>query len=78
VERGSSFRYYVTNQKVVGFIPNVTGFFPWPNPSGRHCEPLDDSDSNKKWVHGIFLRVKGGRRKVDDLTAICESNVYKM
>jgi hypothetical protein len=26
---------YTTSRKVAGSIPNVTGFFSWPNPSGR-------------------------------------------
>jgi hypothetical protein len=28
----------------------------------RHCGPVADSVSNRKWVPGIFLRVKRGRR----------------
>jgi hypothetical protein len=48
-------RHYATSRKVAGSIPDeATGFFNWPNPLILSLW--------KKWVPGIFLGVKGGRR----------------
>jgi hypothetical protein len=49
----------VTSLKVGSSISDeVTGFFNWPNPSSLTMA----LGSTQKWVPGIFLGVKGGRR----------------
>jgi hypothetical protein len=54
--------HYVTSRKFASSIPDeVIGFFNWPNPSSRTMA-LGRLSLYQKWVPGIFLGVKGGRR----------------
>jgi hypothetical protein len=61
--------------KVVGSIPNVTGFFNWPNPSSRTMvlglnQPLTEMSTRN------LLGGKGcPAHKAANLTAICELTV---
>jgi hypothetical protein len=61
-----------TNRKVADSIPDVTGFFNWPNPSSRTMTLYSTQP-----LTGMSTRnVPGGKGrpacKVDNLTAICE------
>jgi hypothetical protein len=81
LERGTRlrgwFRHYATSRKVAGSIPDeVIGFFNWPNPSSGimamgSTRPLTDISTRN---------LPGGKGrpkcKADNLTAICEPNVY--
>jgi hypothetical protein len=58
---GSWLRHYATSRMVAGSIPNVIGFFNWPNPSSR-IVALRSTQHLAEWVPGIILGVKGGRR----------------
>jgi hypothetical protein len=58
---GSWLRHYATSRMVAGSIPNVIGFFNWPNPSSRTVA-LRSTQHLAEWVPGIILGVKGGRR----------------
>jgi hypothetical protein len=55
-------KHYATSRKAVGSIPDeVIEFFNWPNPSSRTMV-LRSAQTLTKWVPGIFLGCKGGRR----------------
>jgi hypothetical protein len=68
----SWWRHYVTSRKVAGLIPDVIGFFNWPNPSSRtttlgSTQPLRamstrNLSEGKKWL----------AREAHNLNAICE------
>jgi hypothetical protein len=65
-------RHYDTSQKVVDSIPNVIGFFNWPNPSSCTMtlgltQPLTViSTRNLPGSKGQLAH------KADNLTSICE------
>jgi hypothetical protein len=70
--RGSVISWGTTNRKVAGSIPDVTGFFSWPNPSSRtmalgSSQPLTEMSTRN--------HLAGKRRpaRKADLTAICET-----
>jgi hypothetical protein len=73
----SWFRHYATNWKVVASIPDVIGFFYWPNSFSRTIA----LGSNQPLTEMSTRNLPGGRvrpaRKAD-VTAICEPIVYKM
>jgi hypothetical protein len=48
-------------RKFAGSIPDVTGFFNWPNPSSRTMA-LGPTQPNRNEYQEIFLGIKGGRR----------------
>jgi hypothetical protein len=69
----------VTNKDIItninfmhGSIPNVTGFFNWPNPSSRTMTP----GSTQPLTETSTRNISGGTgrtvRTADNLTAICE------
>jgi hypothetical protein len=68
-------RHYATSRKVAGSIPDVIGFFNWPNPSSRtmalgSTQPLTEMSTRN---------LPGGKErpahKPDNLTAIYEPTV---
>jgi hypothetical protein len=67
-------RHYATSRKVAGSIPDVTGFFYWPNPSSRTMA----LGSTQPVTEMTTRNFPGGKerpaRKADNLTAICEPN----
>jgi hypothetical protein len=66
-------RYYATSRKVAGSIPDVIGFFNWPNPSSRTMAV----GSTQPLIEMSTGNLPGGKgrpaRKADNLTAICET-----
>jgi hypothetical protein len=55
-------RHYVTSRKVAGSIPDVTGFFNWPNPSSRTMALGSTQPLNGNEYQESSCGVKGGRR----------------
>jgi hypothetical protein len=78
MQQCSWLRHYATSQKVTGSIHDeVIGFFNWSNPSSSTMAP----SSTQPVTEMSTRNLPGGKRqlvhKADNLTAICESIVYK-
>jgi hypothetical protein len=71
-------RHYATSRKVSGSIPDVTGFFTWPNPSSRTMVLGSTQPRTEMSTSNLPGRKGRPARKAGNLTAICESTVYKM
>jgi hypothetical protein len=67
-------RHCTTSQKVMGSIPDISGFFNWPIPSSSALpQPLTEMSSRNLPGDKVWLACK-----TDIFTAICEPVVYKM
>jgi hypothetical protein len=82
IRQCSWLRHYSTSRKAAGSnLDEVIGFFNWPSPSSLTIS-FGRLSLQQKWVPGIFLGVKGGRRirltsppSVSRLSGICGNHV---
>jgi hypothetical protein len=72
-------RHCARRQKAFGSVlDEVIKCFQFTISLQPHYGPGVYSGSNRNGNQKMFLEVKSGRRKADNLTAFCEPTVYKM
>jgi hypothetical protein len=68
------FRHYATSRKIAGSIR----FFNWPNPSSRTMTLRSTQTLTEMSTRNLLGGKRRPEQKADNLTAICEPNVFKM